>query len=57
MRAWAGHLDAMGLPFYTGIIASSARNAGWMIPSLTPWTVRREGYPSRLVCERARFLW
>jgi hypothetical protein len=57
LRAWAANLDAMGLPFYTGIIASPARDGGWMLPSLTPWCVRREGYPSKLVCERAQFRW
>jgi hypothetical protein len=57
MRAWAGNLDALALPFYTGIIASPARHGGWSILSLAPWTVRREGYPSKLVCERARFVW
>jgi hypothetical protein len=57
LRAWAGNLDAMALPFYTGIIASPARDGGWMFPTLTPWCVRREGSPSKLICERARFRW
>jgi hypothetical protein len=57
MRAWAGNCDALALPFYVGVIASPARDGGWMLRSLTPWVTRREGYPSKLVCERAVFRW
>jgi hypothetical protein len=53
-RAWAGTMDKYGLARYCALIVSPPAESGWMIPRITAWTVRREGSPSRPVCEPAR---
>jgi Prokaryotic homologs of the JAB domain len=53
-RAWAGWMDRYGLARFSAVIVSPAEQGGWMIPTFSAWTVRREGSPSRPICEPAR---
>jgi hypothetical protein len=56
-RAWAGQMDRAGLQRYLGVIVSPSENLGWTCPVISAWTVRREGVPSRPVCEPAVLEW
>jgi hypothetical protein len=53
-RGWARSLDEYGFARYTAIIVSPDEGMGWMHPTFSAWTVRREGVPSLPVCEPAR---
>jgi hypothetical protein len=53
-RAWAGLAEKIGLPRYVGIIVSPHAEIGWMAPTYSAWVVRRDGLPSKPVCEPAK---
>jgi hypothetical protein len=53
-KAWSGTMDKFGLARYCALIVSPADSGGWMYPRFSAWTVRREGSPSRPICEPAR---
>ena len=56
MRAWAGWLDKFLFRAYLGLIVTPDPEGltGWNYPRIAGWVMRREGSPSKLVCEPAR---
>jgi hypothetical protein len=52
-RGWARSLDEYGFSRYTAVIVSPSEGLGWMCPVFSGWTVRRQGVPSRPICEPA----
>lgn len=56
-KAWAGTMDKYGLARYCGVIVAPAEQGGWTFPVFSAWTVRREGSPSKPICEPARMVW
>jgi hypothetical protein len=54
-QSWALEMDTGALYRYVGVIVSpSESELGWSSPVISVWTVRREGLPSRPICEPAR---
>jgi len=52
-RGWARTLDEYGFARYAAILVSPSEGLGWTCPVFSGWTVRRQGVPSRPICEPA----
>lgn len=55
-KAWAGTMDKYGLARYCALIVTPAESGGWMYPTISAWSVRREGVPSKPICEPAKLV-
>jgi hypothetical protein len=53
-KAWAGWAEKLGLPRFVGVIVSPHEELGWSCPMYSAWVVRRDGLPSKPVCEPAK---